>query len=413
MAHLLMIESFLEGNAKILPKLLNKRGHTYTFLTRDVNIYPKENNSTNHNVIKYAQSVIEIDTNNVEVIFKEVKNKTFDGVITTCDYYIEIVQEIAEKLNLPCPFPKNVRNVRYKHKLRQLIDSFGIDNPKYEICHNWEEVVKASEILTFPFVLKPVDLASSAYVRLIKNKEDLKEAFTLLEAFPINWREQKRDCTYLLEEYMAGNEVSVEAISFNGKTKILGITQKSITGEPYFIENAHMFPANLSEKERKEINDYVIRVLSAVEYNHGVSHTEVKITPNGPRIVEINPRVAGDYIAELIELVTGIQILDVFVELSIGRKPEIFHKETGIKSAAIMFLTPEREGFVEKIDGLSSLDADKNIVYYKIEDYKGKMVEKPVDNVGRLGRIVTKDSKGYSAMNYVIDAIKRIDVQYK
>ena len=99
--------------------------------------------------------------------------------------------------------------------------------------------------LGYPLVLKPVDLASSAFVRLIRNEEDLQDAFKDLEAFPRNFRDQERDCTYLLEEYMVGNEVSVEAVSFAGETKIIGITQKSLMGDPYFVENGHMFQADL------------------------------------------------------------------------------------------------------------------------------------------------------------------------
>ena len=103
---------------------------------------------------------------------------------------------------------------------------------------------------------------------------------------------------------MVGNEVSVEAVSFAGETKIIGITQKSLMGDPYFVENGHMFQADLPEDLRKEICKYVESALQAVGYDHGVSHTEVKLTEAGPRIVEINPRTAGGYIAEIIEMVS-------------------------------------------------------------------------------------------------------------
>ena len=413
MAHLLMIESFLEGNARILPKLLNKIGYKYTFLTRNKDIYPNEDKFNKHNVIKYADSIIETDTNNINEILKTIKGMKFDGIITTCDYYIETVQEISQILNIPCPFPLKVKNVRYKHNLRNILDKANLFNPKYGTANSWEEILKVSKNIGFPLVLKPVDLSSSAFVRLIKNQKDLKEAFSLLEEFPINWRAQKRDCTYLLEEYMVGSEVSVEAVTFEGKTTIIGITQKSLTGEPYFIEDGHMFPADLSEKVKQEISEYVIDALKASEYNHGVSHTEVKLTKNGPRIVEINPRVAGDYIAELIKLVYGVDILKIFIDLSLGKKPIFSKKETDIVSASIMFLTPTQGGQIMQIEGLDILKSDPNIIFSQIENCNGKLIENPVDNVGRLGRIIVKDTKGYNAMNYAKNILKKLNIVFK
>ena len=145
MAHLLMIESFLEGNARILPKLLNKIGYKYTFLTRNKDIYPNEDKFNKHNVIKYADSIIETDTNNINEMLKTIKGMKFDGIITTCDYYIETVQEISQILNIPCPFPLKVKNVRYKHNLRNILDKANLFNPKYGTANSWEEILKVSK----------------------------------------------------------------------------------------------------------------------------------------------------------------------------------------------------------------------------------------------------------------------------
>lgn len=413
MAHLLMVESFLEGNAKILPNLLKKLGHSYTFVTRNKNIYPKDEELNDHNVIKCADSIIETDTNSIKEILNAIRNQKFDGIITTCDYYIETVQKLSEQLNIPCPFPRKVDNVRYKHNLRKILDEAKLWNPKYEIACNWNEVLDASRKIGFPLVLKPVDLSSSAYVRLIRNAEELRDAFDLLESFPINWRDQKRNCIYLLEEYMVGDEISVEAITFQGNTEIIGITEKSLTGEPYFIENGHMFPADLTEKRKKEISEYVVKALHAAEYDHGISHTEVKLTKDGPRIIEINPRVAGDYIAELINLVCGVEILRAFIDLSLGEKPIFSLKKTDKVSASIMFLTPKQGGRIFKIEGKDVLKTNPNVVFYQIADCDGMWMETPVDNVGRLGRIIVKDVQGYNAMKFARELMSQLEVKFE
>lgn len=413
MAHLLMIESFIGGNALILPDLLKELGYTYTFLTRSRKIYESSFSDAEHIVIKNAKEIFEVDTNDLETVIKTVRGMSFDGVITTCDYYIDMVSDVAMTLALPCPFPKKVKNVRYKHKLRQFLKDAKLANPKYGIAYQWSELLETAQHIGYPLVLKPVDLASSAFVRFVENENDLKDAFEKLHAFPINWRNQKRDGTYLLEEYMSGDEVSVESVTYEGETQIVGITQKSLMGAPYFIEEGHMFPANLPSDLQEEIKDYVIKALEATGYDHGVSHTEVKLTTNGPKIVEINPRCPGGHIVEIIELVCNVDMLTAFIDLALDKKPQIASKESEITSASVRFLTPEKSGKVKALTGIESLAQDVHVVSYQIEDCVGKLLGDPIDNAGRIGRVITRDNEGYRALKYANEAISRLQLIYE
>ena len=408
MAHLLMLESWVGASGNLLPPLLKSLGHTYTFLTRKVEHYQNPLSKEKHMVFKHAENVIVTETNDINSIMDSIKNHKFDGVITVCDYYIDMATEVAKRLKIPCPFPKDVKSIREKHTLRKKLDNLGIKNPKYLVAEDMEQLINGLKDFDYPFVIKPVDLASSAFVKLIKNEEDLKTACEELDNFPLNFREQKRNTSYLIEEYMDGDEVSVETVSFNGKIEVIGITDKSITGKPYFIENGHMFPAKLSSNIEKQLKEYIIRVLNGVGYDHGIAHTEIKITDNGFRVVEINPRTAGNYIVELIENVTSINMLKIFVQLAIGEKPEIKIKDTGIKSSAIMFFVPNKSGLIKKIKGISDLSKNKNIIRYKIEDCEGKYIESAIDNASYLGHIVTKDEDGLNARKYAQEAVNSI-----
>ncbi|BBB89376.1 MAG TPA: ATP-grasp domain-containing protein [Methylomusa anaerophila] len=408
MAHILMVESWVGASGNLLPPLLKSLGHTYTFVTRKPEHYKSALNTEKHAVFQYADSVLVTETNDLSGLIEFLKPYQFDGIITVCDYYIEIVKEIAKTFNLPCPFPDKVKTVRQKHLLRQALDRAGLANPQYRLAHSWAEVEKAANEIGYPLVIKPVDLASSAFVRFIRNVEELQDAYHALEAFPYNFRDQERDCTYLLEEYMRGEEVSIESVSYNGETTILGITDKSITGSPYFIESGHMFPAPLNDKTRSMVTEFVWDVLKAVGFDHGIAHTEVKITAEGPRVVEINPRTAGNYIVELIERVTGINLLHAFIDLSLGIKPAISAKDSGITSAAIMFLVPPQGGRITEIQGGESLATDEHIARYKIENCVGKNIDSPIDNACYLGHIIAQDAEGLNARFYAEEALKRI-----
>lgn len=413
MAHLLMIESWVGASGNLLPPLLKSLGHTYTFVTRKPEHYESTLNTEKHPVIQHADSVLVTETNDVPSLIAFLRSYRFDGVITVCDYYIEAVREVAKAFQLPCPFPDEVKTVRQKHLMRKALDRAGLGNPTYRIAYSWAKVEDAAEAIGYPLVLKPVDLASSAFVSLVQNRNELREAYQALEAFPLNFRDQQRDRTYLLEAYMAGEEVSVESVSYKGETTMLGITDKSVTGTPYFIENGHMFPAKLDEETRMSVTQFVRSALQAVGFNHGIAQTEVKLTAEGPRIVEINPRTAGNYIVELIGRVTGVDLLQSFAELSLGVKPVIEPTQSGIASAAVLFLVPPQGGTVARIQGIETLDVDEHVVRYKIEDCAGKSISSPIDNACYLGHVIAEDKEGPDARRYAEEALARIAISFE
>lgn len=413
MAHLLMIESWVGASGNLLPPLLRELGHSYTFVTRKPSHYQNPIGSEKHAVFRYADNVIETETNDLQKLIESVRSVRFDGVITVCDYYIETAYEVAGAYKVPCPFSGNVKTTRQKHLMRQAVDNAGLPNPKYKLAYNWEEVEKGAEEIGYPLVLKPVDLASSAFVRLIQNSSDLQDAYRDLENFPLNFRDQERERAFLIEEYIYGEEVSVETISNNGEITVIGITDKSVTGSPYFIENGHMFPAKLDEDVKESIVEYVRKVLQATGYDHGIAHTEIKLPKDGPRVVEINPRTAGNYIVEIIEYVTGVNMLKAFVSLALGEEPSITVANTGVCSSAIMFIVPNRGGKIKQIKGVGTWKEDSNIIRYNVEDCEGKSIEKPIDNACYLGHILTRDCEGDCARTHAENALGSLEIEFE
>ncbi len=413
MKNILMIESWIGGTGRLLPVKIRERGYTYTFVTRKLEHYIDSTNDIIHPVIKNATHIITTETNNIDELipFLLAQNKIlhFDGVITVCDYYIDTVVKVAKALNLPMPFFDTVNEVRQKHLVRQVILNAGFPNPEFKVIRSWNEAREAALRIKYPLVIKPGDLASSAYVKLVGNEDELKKAYEAMEKFQQNFRDQPREHLCLLEAFMYGPEFSVETCTFNGETTVLGITDKSVTGEPFFIEEGHMFPADLSKKNEKQIIDLVKSILIEVGFEHGIGHTEVKLTKAGPMIVEINPRPGGNYITELVNYVTGIDLVNIFIDLAIGEKPDLTVVENSFASAAIRFLVPTRDGTVVNFDNTDILDKNSNVVRFSFSPVLGKNVKAPIDNACYLGHVVAVDRTGHNAGKYADEALSSLN----
>lgn len=416
MSHLLMIESWVGGTGRIFPPAIARLGHRYTFVTRNRAHYLGAPGAPIHPVLEHADHVLTTETNDVPALIEFLRAQhailRFDGVVTICDYYVGTVAQVAQALGLPQAFSANVVMERRKDQVRDAIGAAGLPNPRYAVTGGWDDTRAAAARIGYPLVAKPTDLASSAFVRLVGDEAQLREAWHSLDAFPRNFRDQPRIPLVLLEEYLIGEEVSVEACTYAGETTIVGITDKSLTGHPYFVEDGHMFPASLDEAAVTDIHALVHGALAAVGHDHGISHTEVKLTPDGPRIVEINPRPGGNYIAELVQHVTGIDLLLAQIDLALGRKPDLTPRDTGVASAAIRFVVPPRAGRVSALHGADSLADDPHLARWNLADVAGTDVAAPIDNACYVGHVVALDHEGGSARAYAERAVARLSFAY-
>ncbi|WP_367130122.1 ATP-grasp domain-containing protein [Saccharothrix sp. HUAS TT1] len=413
MAHLLMIESWVGAMSSLLPRAIHESGHRFTFLTRDLRHYLRSAPAHPHPLLA-AENVLTAETNDVPSLLPYVERVhdvlAFDGVISSCDYYLSTVAEVAAHLGLPGADPRAVERAYRKDLTRTTTTAAGVPGPRFALTEDWPATAKAAAELGYPLVVKPVDLCAGMHVREVRDEAGLREAFLALEAFPVNARGQGRVTTVLLEEMLVGPEVSVETVTSAGTTYVVGVTDKSLAGRPWFVESGHMFPADLGDADRHAAVSTAVAAIDALGLDHGVAHTEVKLTADGPRLIEVNPRPAGNQITELVRRVTGIDLPSVFADLAVGRQPDLRPKGTGVRSAAISFLLPPRAGVVAGIDGVEALAANPGVVDWAAKP-AGHRAGEPTSNNSYLGHVMVT-SPDTDARARAERVVGTLDVRY-
>ncbi|MEU9048949.1 ATP-grasp domain-containing protein [Streptomyces sp. NPDC048384] len=404
MAHLLVVESWVGSMSRLLPRAIREGGHEFTFLTRDLHHYLRSAPEGAAHPLLGARNVITTDTNDLDALLPEVERLHsvlgFDGVITSCDYYLPTVARIAGRLGLPGPGPEAVENACRKDATRRVLADAGLPGPRFAVHEEWADLARAAQEIGYPLVVKPVDLCAGMFVRRVDDEGQLAEAVRALSAFPVNARGQRRTPAVLLEELLDGPEVSVETVSYAGAVHMVGVTDKSIGAAPAFVETGHMFPAALSLADIEAAEQTTLGALKALGLTDGVvAHTEIKLTSAGPRVVEVNPRPAGNRITELVRHVTGIDLAAACVDVALGRRPDLRRTDTGLRSAAIGFLVPERAGTLEALDGHQLTDQPGVLEVQLAEP--GKVVKAAGSNNEYLGHVMTGDPDGPGARDRV------------
>ncbi|WP_165368116.1 ATP-grasp domain-containing protein [Phytoactinopolyspora endophytica] len=406
MATLLMVESWLHSTGLCLPPIIRRLGHEYVLLTKDRKLYTSTGDGRPHPVVAEASEIVVVDTNDLDAVLDIAttlaSRRNIDGVLTTCDYYLETVAAVAASLGLPGARPEVMRRANQKHLVRAALDAAGVPNPAFAVVDEWQQTREAAARIGTPLIAKPVDLNAGTAVELIDDDAALKDAFWAVAGFEHNTRGQPLQRLLLLEEQLQGQEVSVESVTFAGTTTVVGTTDKSITAPPACVESGHMFPARLGVEVIREVEAFVRDVLAAIGYTHGLSHTEVMITRDGPRLVEMNPRQGGGYIFDLVHLVTGTHPLEMLVELALGRMPRIGDTpaaartpeagDTGAVSAAVFFVMSPRDGVVERVSGVELLEADPYVHRWAMP--MPAAVRRPRDNDAYLGHVLVVDPDG-------------------
>ncbi|NUK40719.1 ATP-grasp domain-containing protein [Streptomyces lunaelactis] len=423
MGHLLVIESWVGSMSRLLPRAVREGGHEFTFVTRDLHHYLRSAPADGPHPLLAARNILTTDTNDMDVLLPYVEKLhevlAFDGVVSSCDYYLPAVARTAERLGLPGPTPKAVEGACRKDLTRRLLADAEVPGPRFAVCRDWSRTQSAAREIGYPLVVKPVDLCAGMLVRKVSDEAELDRACRALYDFPVNARGQERAPVVLLEEFLTGPEVSVETVSFDGSTQVVGVTDKSSGGAPAFIETGHMFPAGIEPAQAQAAAETAVRAIEALGLDQVVCHTEVKLTPAGPRVVEVNPRPAGNRITELVRHVTGVDLAAVCVDVALGGRPDLAVRPTGVRSAAVAFLLPDEgslptrtDGRLTAIEGEDSVRQEPGVLELTLAE-PGRTVRAATSNNEYLGHVMTADTEGGGARETAERLLSRLRPRYE
>lgn len=389
MTHYAFIESNTTGTGRLAVERLLEQGQRVTFITRQPGKYPFLKREA------AGLRVLEVETNDVAAVtacVRELKRQQApDAVLTFSTFYVPTVAEVAASCGYRYLNPKAALSCHDKYLSRGVMRAAGLPTPDFWLVSNEQELLHVSETVRYPCVIKPTAESGSNGVRLVNNREELLTHGRALQSRRVNEREQPLAGQFLVESLLTGSEFSVESVTLGpGRTEIIGITAKHLSAPPHFVEMGHDFPAHLEPQVRQALEKAVVAALDAVGFDFGPAHTEIRFTPEGPVVVEINPRLAGGMIPELVRYSTGIDLLSVLLDMLIGKPVDLRAARHGF--SAIRFLTAPRLGRITGISGVDEARRLPNIRELSVDKGVGTRVRFPENAIDRLGFVISTGS---------------------
>ena len=327
-----------------------------------------------------------ISTIDEEKILEAAKRYNIDGIVTICtDLPMRAVAKVAKELELPGISEEAAFMCTNKGAMRARLKEYGVPIPEYYNVVTKEEYLEAINKFEKRCVVKAVDNSGSRGIKLIYDVNDQKsvdEAFDYCKKF-------SRCGELVVEEFMEGPEICVETLNVDGTCYPIQITDQLAKQPPYFTDAGYSQPALLSEDTKEEVRKITIAANMALENFKGSSCTEMIITKDGPKIVEVGARLAGDCMTtHLVPLSTGVDMVKAVINIALGEPVDFSSKYK--KGSCIRYYMKPVVGKIKAFEGLETAAEIEGIKQITMVKKVGDMAVELRSSGDRIGFVIAQ-----------------------
>jgi biotin carboxylase len=236
----------------------------------------------------------------------------FDAVLGVDDQGVLAASAVAERLGMPHSSVAAVATTRDKHLLRRRLSAAGMAQPSFALTTDDDGVEAAVDSVGLPCVLKPLHLSAS---RGVIRADSLSGALAAAQRI----RSLTASSEILVESYVEGAEVAVEALVSGGTTNVLAIFDKPdpLDG-PYFEETIYVTPSRLSPGIQQRIRAELMLALEALDLDEGPVHAEFRINERGIFVLEVAARSIGGLCSRALRFGAGVSLEELILRHALG-----------------------------------------------------------------------------------------------
>ncbi|MFD3485473.1 ATP-grasp domain-containing protein [Streptomyces sp. NPDC058665] len=371
-------------------------GHRFVLLTGDRSVYRHElataGGADGGADGADAIEVIDVDTFDPDAVRRALASvPDLAGLINTTDTWSGPAADLAQELGLPGPDPEAVKLLRDKARVRQTLHRAGLSaGTSLVVEPRADSAELVREAVGLPAVLKVSAGTSSRDVWIVHDDEALRAA--LAEAEEGARRPGGLNGSLFAEPFLAGPLYSAETLSWEGRTRLLGVLSRQTSRRPAVREEAAAFPVALPTGQLAAIERWVGDVLGAAGHDQGFAHVEFVLTRRGPELVEINRRIGGALVAETMCRALEVDVYEALVDVTLGRRPRLLDaplRPTG-PAVAFVLVYADEPGVLDGWVGLDGLNAFPGKVSWYPVRAPGDAVQHVGDQRGCTGMVLAE-----------------------
>jgi len=290
----------------------------------------------------------------------------FDAVLGVDDQGVLAASVVAERLGLPHASAAAVAATRDKHALRQRLSAAGMAQPLYALTSDDRSVAAAVDELRTPCVLKPLHLSAS---RGVIRADSVPEALDAARRI----RDLAGSEEVLVETYVEGVEVAVEALVSGGEADVLAIFDKPDPLEgPYFEETIYVTPSRMAAGTQKRIVDELGRAVDALDLNEGPVHAEFRVDGTNLVTLELAARSIGGLCSRALRFGAGVSLEELILRHALGLGVD--ERRLSERASGVMMIPIPARGTLVRVGNVETARAVVGIEGLEITIPRGQKV---------------------------------------
>jgi biotin carboxylase len=335
-----------------------------------------------------GERYIELDLDDplgaAEAIVNLDRGMPLDAVVGVDDQGLLTAALASERLGLAANPPAAIAATRNKSDLRTLLDNSEVQQPRFEVLDRntpsiAADVAAAARRVGYPIVIKPSNQAASRGVIRANNDEEARAAGTRIDA--MLRADRDTDAVLLIESFIPGDEIAIEAILTMGRLSVLANFDKPdpLDG-PFFEETIYVTPSRVDPHVLEDSARLIEQACLAIGLVDGPVHGEVRLSPDpstptgvSPVLIEVAARTIGGRCAQTLSFSRGRSLEAIVLEHALGRSSESARRTIG--ASGVMMLPIPGSGRLVEVHGRDRALATPGVTALEISIAPGKEIQ--------------------------------------
>lgn len=359
--------------------------------------------------MRLAHRAVQMSTRDIDGCVREARllreELPVHGVVTAGTDASRAVAAIAGALDLPGIRYADAEAASNKVLMRKRLRQHGVPVPGFQSVWSLKEAREAMDDLQFPLVLKPADNMGARGVIKVESRDQIYAAFRHAKKFSPTGE-------MILEEYMAGPELSVDALTWNeGQSfQMTGIADRIIDREPYFIELGHNMPSALSPEILAEAEQVMRDAMRALGIHTGAGKGDLKVTEGGVKVGEVAARLSGGFMSShTYPLHSGVNLLRAAIQIALGEEPDAV--KANRQRVAIERGILASPGKILRFEGLAAMQSVAGIEEVVFTRKPGDVIPPATSNIDKAGHVIAVGDSLAEAEASVAQAMQHLELE--
>jgi biotin carboxylase len=353
-----------------------------------------------------------------EQIAEAAAQRPIRGIVPASDPTAVIAALAAERLGLPHNRPEGARRAANKHAMRAALRDAGLPVPAFALHDLREDPEAAAREATYPCVLKPLIFSASRGVIRADDPSGFVAAWRRIARLLGDTRAERRPRgeeearEVLVEAFVPGAEVALEGLLRGGALEVLALFDKPdpLDG-PYFEETIYVTPSRHAAALQREIERIVADGARALGLSEGPLHAELRLSPQGPVVLEIAARSIGGLCSRSLRFGAGLTLEEVLVAHAMGLPLDALRREQ--RASGVMMIPIPRRGILHAVRGIEAARAVPNVVDLVVTAEAGREVVPLPEGEAYLGFLFAKAESPAEVEAALREAHRRLDLDIR